>query len=74
MKHLLWIVPLVIAVYAVLYLATTSVETLNLVVTKHVIRTYDKDFQGWLFWPLAKLEGALRSPDEFVFRQRVLGI
>jgi hypothetical protein len=73
-KHLLWIVPLLLALYAVLYVATTSTETINIVVKKQVTRIYDRDFQGWLFWPAARIEGLLRRPDDFVFRQRVLGI
>jgi hypothetical protein len=74
-KHLLWILPALIAGYLAAYLLTTSTQTLPLLARRHVTRVYDHDWQAWVFWPAAGIERLLRSPDEFVFRQRsIVGI
>jgi hypothetical protein len=69
-RHLLWIIPALLAGYIGWYLLATRVEVLPLLVRRHAIRFYDRDYERWLFMPAAAVEGLLRRPDDFTFRQR----
>lgn len=61
---------LLVAAWVAAYLVRTEVTSLSLLVERRVVRTCDKDVEYYLYYPLALLEGVLRSPDEFTFRVR----
>lgn len=53
-----------------LYLVRTDVTSVPLLVERRVVRTCDKDVEYYAYYPLALIEGLLRSPDSFTFRVR----